>query len=69
MMATRKHQFQRIDRQMDQMEDLMEWMMASEAERRTQVGLAVRPRQRPRVYPGTDMEVGPPVTQVGSSGT
>ncbi|KAF5789591.1 hypothetical protein HanXRQr2_Chr09g0373061 [Helianthus annuus] len=65
MMASWTHQFQR----MDWMEDLMEWVMASEAERHTEAVLAVRPPPRPRVYRGTDMEAGPSGTQAGPSGT
>ena len=50
---------------MDRIEDLMEWVMASEAERRTQAGLVVCPPPHPRVYSGFDMEAGPSGTQEG----
>ncbi|KAM0061786.1 hypothetical protein Hdeb2414_s0004g00140171 [Helianthus debilis subsp. tardiflorus] len=68
MVARWTQQFQRMDRQMDQMEDLIEWVMASEAERRTQAGLAVQPPPRPQVYPGTDMEAGPSARQIHMTG-
>ncbi|MFS8011054.1 hypothetical protein Hanom_Chr14g01304331 [Helianthus anomalus] len=65
MMASWTQQFQRMDKRVNQMEDLMEWVMASEAERRTQAGLPVRPLPHPRVYPGFDMEAGLSGTQTG----
>ncbi|MFS7912862.1 hypothetical protein Hanom_Chr02g00134871 [Helianthus anomalus] len=69
MMASWTQQGRRMDKWMDRMEDLKEWVMASKAERRTQAGLAVRPLPRPRVYPDTGMEAGPSETQAGPSAT
>lgn len=57
------------DRRMDRMEDMMEWMMASEADRRSEAGLPVRDPPQPRVYPGSGSEAGPSGTQAGPSGT